>query len=960
MKKSKGLAWFLICVLCLSSLGNDIGYMPNIHAAERTQDDTTDNTEDSEYGTDDDTADVSGNTADVSDNTVDVSDNTTGDSNDDADNTTDNGNDDADDTTDDGEEDSDEDAVSDKITQLSAVYNAATDKITLSYTKICCDYVDIRISDNDETKNIVEKYNQNTYEYQVTEFGTEYTFIIVPYSEGDNPAPVEEEAVKISCTVPCKRSTIQTMDVTYDMEEYDLLIEWTGSDISSVDIYQDNVKIATVTDSDEYEKSVVLKELTTYQYKIVTFNAAKEEGDSRTFDLKVERFPATICDADAEYNPDTKQIELSWDSDFTSSVDILLNDVEIITGWKGSEYNISYQVQPGAQYVIALIPYNLSGVEGETTEITFSDGDFEIPDAPELEIQSTPVLDAKKNNTGFYRPAIDVIMDVQPGAVYEIYRATTDKKSAYNWIATVTAGEEDTYTFRDSIVGVKTYYYKVLRKIAEDDYIESETLTGLSESSEIEVDIPKAELSGKLLEDGNIELRLNTDCDYISGYDIYRKAGKEKYEQIATIADNAYRDANVSYDTKYYYKVKAYYYDTKTGKKTYGPYSSVFAIRNTIGELTVDVTPLNGNKVEISWNKAGNATMYEVYYKTDTPGDSYELLSSTKKCSVKKTLKSNTTYNFVVKAYRENSEGKNYFSEAAITYKTGFGKPQGLAVTRTSHRVNQNMLIQYTTLKWKRVYKAGGYYVEAYNKETGEYKTIKKIRGAGKTSCVVTDVVPSDSVYADDTSSAVKYRVVAFKGNKKLASEPIDVVLKLASPATKKIKVKGSAVTVSWKQVATAEKYRVYRTCGRGMQLMGETTGLSIVDSTTEVGVTYTYYIQAVNQTLGCTGEYSEPVNCTRNPAAVKKLKATNKGGSKVVLTWNKVKNVDSYIIYYATQKDGSYEKLATVKAGRNQYIHTDLTKGEKYYYKIVTEVKTSSGVSAESKAKKASVTISR
>lgn len=910
MKKNRGFAWLLICTMILSLFGNNIGYMMNVHAAETVQEDTTDDEI-------------------------------------------------ADDTSDDDSEDNDPAPIADKITEASAVYDETTGVITLSYNKTDCEYVDIRIVTDDETEHTVMKHNQNTYSYQVTEFGKEYTFTIVPYNNDIEPVLLEEESVEITCTVPCKQSTLQTMNVTYDMEEHDLLIEWTGNYITSVDIYQDNVRIATVTDSDEYEKEVVLQELTTYQYRIVTFNSAGEEGDSRTFDLKVDRFPATISDVDAEYNPETGQIELSWDSAYTSSVDIFLNDIEIVTGWKQSEYKIHYHVQPGAQYVISFIPYNISGAEGETVEVAFSDGDFEIPDSPELELQSAPILDKKKNPTGFYRPAIDVIIDVEPGAVYEIYRATTDKKSAYSWLATITAGEEDTYTYRDSSVGVKTYYYKVLRKIAEDDYIESETLTGLSEASEIEVDIPEADLSGKLLENGKIELQLRTDCNYISGYDIYRKAGKGSYQKIATIAGSSYKDANVAFDTRYSYKAKAYYYDSKTGQKTYGSYSSVYTIRNTIGEITMDVTPLKGNKVKISWTKAGNAAKYDVYYKTDTPGDSYELLTSTKKLSVKKTLKSKTTYYFVVKAYRANSKGKTYFSEAQITYETGFAKPQGLAVTKTSHSVEQNALIQHSTLQWKRVYKAEGYYVEAYDASTGEYKTIQKIRGGSKTSCTVTDMVPADTI-SDESSSTVRYRVVAFKGSKTLASEPVDITLKLTAPSAKKVKASGSKVTVRWKQVASAEKYLVYRTCGRGMQLVGETTTLSLTDKTTQLGVTYTYYIQAVNQTLGYTSEYSKPIDYVKNPSAVKKLKATNKSGHKVVLSWNKVKNVDSYIIYYSTKKNGPYKKLATVKASKTRYTHTNLTKWRTYYYKIVTVVKTSSGIPAESKAKKANITISR
>ena len=56
----------------------------------------------------------------------------------------------------------------------------------------------------------------------------------------------------------------------------------------------------------------------------------------------------------------------------------------------------------------------------------------------------------------------------------------------------------------------------------------------------------------------------------------------------------------------------------------------------------------------------------------------------------------------------------------------------------------------------------------------------------------------------------------------------------------------------------------------------------------------------------------------------------------KVVLTWDALQDVKTYIIYRAETIDGQYIPIG--KAEENQYIDPDLAKGKTYYYKIASE----------------------
>ncbi len=60
-----------------------------------------------------------------------------------------------------------------------------------------------------------------------------------------------------------------------------------------------------------------------------------------------------------------------------------------------------------------------------------------------------------------------------------------------------------------------------------------------------------------------------------------------------------------------------------------------------------------------------------------------------------------------------------------------------------------------------------------------------------------------------------------------------------------------------------------------------------------------------------------------------------NREGKKVELNWKKVEGASGYVIYRATSKNGTYEKVKTVSSKNLKWTDSSLKNGKTYYYKV-------------------------
>lgn len=143
-------------------------------------------------------------------------------------------------------------------------------------------------------------------------------------------------------------------------------------------------------------------------------------------------------------------------------------------------------------------------------------------------------------------------------------------------------------------------------------------------------------------------VKLTMSASNYTGFEIYRLSGK-KYPKIATVTENTYTDVDLKEDTKYSYKVRAYYYGADSKAKSYSEYKAISVTTSQTKNFTAKVTKASKTSAKVTWTKVSGEKKYYVYRATKKNG-TYTLLGSTTKTSYtdKKASKGKTYYYKVV------------------------------------------------------------------------------------------------------------------------------------------------------------------------------------------------------------------------------------------------------------------------------------------------------------------------
>lgn len=185
-----------------------------------------------------------------------------------------------------------------------------------------------------------------------------------------------------------------------------------------------------------------------------------------------------------------------------------------------------------------------------------------------------------------------------------------------------------------------------------------------------------------------------------SSYRIYYKqSASKKWIAVANVSSSktSYTHKNSKKyplvgGKKYNYRVRAY---NKSSKK-WGSYSATKTVTIPAVPSTVKMTKVEriaNNKVNISWNKASNATSYRVYYKksgaskwTAIANVSSSKTSYTHTSSKKYPLVSGSKYFYTVRAYNKNSKkwGGYNTKGISVTIPKKDSTPTSVAITKIS------------------------------------------------------------------------------------------------------------------------------------------------------------------------------------------------------------------------------------------------------------------------------------
>ncbi len=321
-------------------------------------------------------------------------------------------------------------------------------------------------------------------------------------------------------------------------------------------------------------------------------------------------------------------------------------------------------------------------------------------------------------------------------------------------------------------------------------------------------------------------------------------------------------------------------------------------------------------RIYLVWEEVEEAVSYKIY-RSDSASGSFSSLGSTGSTKFTDTSAvSGKTYYYKVKAIAEESGDNSPYSEA-VKGTCRLAQPEiELSATRKGA----------ITISWNAVSKARSY--DLYRSAPGEdWLLIHSTEETEYTdSDVETGISYSYKLQAVASRSAANS---AFSEEESLVSPlPCPTVRVSTDDATGK-------VIVSWNPVESATGYTVYRSSSKSgtYKKIGTGNGTTFTDTSAEGGETYYYKLTARNDDSGAVSARSAAVSAVCHLAAPA-VTVKNSSAGKIVLSWDEQEGAQSYKVYRAASKTGTY--LAVKTTTSEKYTDTSAAAGKVYYYKVM------------------------
>lgn len=433
------------------------------------------------------------------------------------------------------------------------------------------------------------------------------------------------------------------------------------------------------------------------------------------------------------------------------------------------------------------------------------------------------------------------------------------------------------------------------------------------------------------------------------GYNIYINTSNKGYEFIGSA--KSCKVSIIGFKSTETYKAKVCAYELKNGEKIEGAFSQEVVVNYTTKTEEVKVLKVenlnisqSGDYISLSWTKVPNATGYEI--DIGIPGFGYMNIGTAFSNNVFiKGGKIGQTYELRVRAYN-NANGAtvygDYSDSKSITLKDE--AQEEIIINKVSKVENvtvKNISENGAYITWNKASNATGYEIwlakgsKKYSNILNTSKTYANISGLdSNTNYRVIIVAYNDSgknkIYASD-SSVVSFNTTAG--------------VKLEQVKNLKTTVKNNSVTLSWNKVSNADGYDIYLAKGNGSFKYNKSTiNGSITLNDLEYDTTYRVKVRAFKNVNGkeITSDYSIIKTFkTEKYINIGQVKNVSYYVIKdtVVLTWDKVSNVNGYEIEFTVPGIGGVTKLYT---NTNSRVISGLTEKQYKYtariraYKIV------------------------
>jgi uncharacterized repeat protein (TIGR02543 family) len=175
-----------------------------------------------------------------------------------------------------------------------------------------------------------------------------------------------------------------------------------------------------------------------------------------------------------------------------------------------------------------------------------------------------------------------------------------------------------------------------------------------------------------------------------TGYQLYRSTSPGgPYTLIRTTSLTGYSNTSLKTGTTYYYKVRAY--GTYAGIKVYGDYSVVASLMPKLASVsTATATPYYPTSIKVTWNAVAGRSYYEVWRST-SPDSGFALITRTSYTYFRNTsCIPNTTYYYMIRAYRVVSGIKIYSNFSPVAgATTSMGTLTGAKAVRSNATTNK-------------------------------------------------------------------------------------------------------------------------------------------------------------------------------------------------------------------------------------------------------------------------------
>ena len=358
--------------------------------------------------------------------------------------------------------------------------------------------------------------------------------------------------------------------------------------------------------------------------------------------------------------------------------------------------------------------------------------------------------------------------------------------------------------------------------------------------------------------------------------------------------------------------------------------------------LTASNIPATG-AIHLEWEAVEGAVKYHVYCSQDVR-ETYALLATVTDTElIHSDAKLHVRYDYYVVA--EDAQGN--CSEPSDFV----GKIRGLAQPVLTIENASNGQIR---LVWDPVEGARSYSIY-YSYDGEDYRSIGWTVGSDEESVLLDRPATGEVVYYKMKAEG---RYVAESGlyAESAFSEPVVYSNKLATPQVTVTTVESTGmIKVSWKPIAGAVQYKVYRSTS------GKTGTYSRITTTTKTAVTntknmvpgqrYYYKVIALAETASGNSDYSEQQSavCTLPQPVVTVTYNAAKNGAQI--SWEPIEGATQYKLYRSTSgKTGTFSRLTTTtKTSVTNAKNFD--KAGKYYYKVIAVAENTAGNSAASQA---------